>query len=48
MVDAKLTRENEVVVWGTVKKEFGFVAKTDFEAGLKKTIDWYTTNRTMS
>lgn len=23
------------------KEEFGFVAKTDFEAGLKKTIDWY-------
>ena len=30
------------------KKEFGFVAKTDFEVGLKKTIDWYMTNRTMS
>jgi GDP-L-fucose synthase len=24
------------------EKEFGFKAKTDFEAGLKKTIDWYT------
>jgi GDP-L-fucose synthase len=23
------------------EKEFGFKAKTDFEAGLKKTIDWY-------
>ncbi len=23
------------------KKEFGFVAKTSFETGLKKTIDWY-------
>ena len=23
------------------KKEFGFQAKTDFETGLKKTIDWY-------
>ena len=23
------------------KKEFGFVAKTDFEEGLKKTIEWY-------
>jgi GDP-L-fucose synthase len=22
-------------------KEFGFKAKTDFEEGLKKTIDWY-------
>jgi GDP-L-fucose synthase len=28
------------------KKEFDFVAKTDFELGLKKTIDWYTKNRT--
>lgn len=26
---------------GRAKKEFGFVAKTSFEAGLKKTIDWY-------
>lgn len=24
------------------RKEFGFKAKTDFEEGLKKTIDWYT------
>jgi GDP-L-fucose synthase len=23
------------------KKEFGFIAKTSFESGLKKTIDWY-------
>jgi len=23
------------------KKEFGFIAKTDFKTGLKKTIDWY-------
>jgi len=23
------------------KEEFGFIAKTSFEAGLKKTIDWY-------
>ena len=23
------------------EKEFGFKAKTDFEEGLKKTIDWY-------
>lgn len=29
------------------KKEFGFVAKTNFEAGLKKTINWYMTNRTV-
>lgn len=28
------------------KKEFGFVAKTSFEHGLKKTIDWYAKNRT--
>lgn len=27
------------------KKEFGFVAKTSFETGLKKTIAWYTTNK---
>ena len=26
------------------KKEFGFVAKTDFEGGLKKTIKWYQLN----
>lgn len=26
------------------KKEFGFEAKTDFETGLKKTIDWYLTD----
>ena len=23
------------------KKEFGFRSKTDFEQGLRKTIDWY-------
>lgn len=23
------------------EKEFGFIAKTKFEDGLKKTIDWY-------
>jgi len=23
------------------KEEFGFVAKTDFREGLKKTIEWY-------
>ena len=27
------------------KKEFGFEAKTDFEKGLKDTINWYLTNR---
>jgi len=27
------------------KKEFGFKAKTDFEEGLKKTIDWYISSR---
>lgn len=26
------------------KKEFGFIAKTDFLLGLKKTVDWYTDN----
>jgi len=26
------------------KKEFGFTAKTDFEKGLKKTIEWYLEN----
>ena len=26
------------------KKEFGFVAKTDFQKGLKKTIEWYENN----
>jgi len=26
------------------KKEFGFVAKTDFEEGLRKTIEWYYKN----
>jgi len=26
------------------KKEFGFVAKTDFKEGLKKTIEWYRRN----
>ena len=30
---------------GRAKKEFGFEAKTDFREGLKKTIDWYRTNR---
>lgn len=25
-------------------KEFGFKAKTDFETGLKRTIDWYHKN----
>ena len=28
------------------KKEFGFRSKTDFETGLKKTIDWYLNNKT--
>lgn len=27
------------------KEKFGFVAQTDFEEGLQKTIDWYRTNR---
>ena len=27
------------------KKEFGFKAETDFEAGLRKTIDWYLSGR---
>jgi GDP-L-fucose synthase len=27
------------------EKEFGFKAKTDFEEGLKKTVDWYLTNK---
>lgn len=27
------------------KEEFGFVSKTDFEVGLKKTINWYLKNR---
>jgi GDP-L-fucose synthase len=27
------------------EKEFGFKAKTNFEDGLKKTIDWYITNQ---
>ncbi len=26
-------------------REFGFTAKTDFEEGLKKTIEWYTKNK---
>jgi GDP-L-fucose synthase len=26
------------------EEEFGFRAKTDFKAGLKKTIDWYKQN----
>lgn len=26
------------------KKEFGFEAKTDFDKGLKKTIEWYLKN----
>ena len=26
------------------KKEFGFVSKVDFEAGLKKTIEWFMNN----
>jgi len=28
------------------QKEFGFKAKTSFEDGLKKTIDWYLKNQT--
>ena len=27
------------------EKEFGFRVKTSFEEGLRKTIEWYTTNR---
>ena len=27
------------------KEKFGFTAKTDFETGLKKTIEWYRANR---
>ena len=27
------------------KEEFGFEAKTDFREGLKRTIDWYASNR---
>jgi GDP-L-fucose synthase len=27
------------------EKEFGFKAKTGFEKGLKKTIEWYVKNR---
>jgi GDP-L-fucose synthase len=27
------------------EKEFGFRAKTNFEEGLKKTIDWYMENQ---
>ncbi|MHC4386725.1 MAG: GDP-L-fucose synthase, partial [Planctomycetota bacterium] len=27
------------------KDTFGFEAKTDFETGLKATIDWYRTNK---
>jgi len=26
------------------KEEFGFVAKTDFKEGLKRTIEWYKFN----
>ena len=29
-------------------KEFGFKAKTEFEEGLKRTIDWYMKNRTVA
>ena len=27
------------------KAEFGYTAKTDFDAGLKETIKWYETNK---
>jgi GDP-L-fucose synthase len=27
------------------EKEFGFKAKTSFEEGLRKTIDWYLSNK---
>jgi len=27
------------------EKEFGFKAKTNFEEGLRKTIEWYVRNR---
>jgi GDP-L-fucose synthase len=27
------------------EREFGFKAKTNFEEGLKKTIDWYLSNK---
>jgi GDP-L-fucose synthase len=30
------------------KKEFGFISKTDFRIGLKKTIDWYQKEKTRS
>ncbi|MDA2936262.1 GDP-L-fucose synthase [Patescibacteria group bacterium AH-259-L05] len=30
------------------EKEFGFRAKTDFKQGLKKTIDWYIKNKSLS
>jgi len=26
-------------------REFGFIAKTTFEEGLRKTIDWYVSTR---
>ena len=29
------------------EREFGFKARTDFEEGLKRTIDWYSNNRTL-
>lgn len=32
----------------TKAKKFGFTAKTDFEIGLKKTIDWYLNERTIN
>jgi len=27
------------------EREFGFIAKTTFEEGLRKTIDWYVSTR---
>ena len=30
---------------GRAEQEFGFMAKTDFEEGLKRTIEWYRENR---
>ncbi len=39
--DGQLRRRLDVSL---AKKEFGFLAKTDFETGLKKTIKWYLSN----
>ena len=37
----QMDNQKDVLDVSKAKKEFGFKAKTDFEEGLRKTIEWY-------